>query len=591
MVFVMNLTPFHGPPATAPQVPGFAAQTLLGFGAHGEVWLAEDRSTGALVALKVGRRATLEAVVPSGIPPDRAGAAPVDPAAAAAAVDRETALLCRIEHPHIVRLQRVVELEGSGGLALVLDWAAGGSLASLVAARGSFDPGEVTTLLIPLAGALDHLHRRGLVHGDIAPGNVLFTADGRPQLGDLGAARMLGIRDGGAWATPGFADPALTGGGRPADWRAADLWGLAAVGWFALTGHPPAPERPTRSGERRRAPALVDLLERCLAPDPTARPGLDELADQAWSAARPVPVRLVSDRDPIGGEAGLPPLSSRVTRPVREPVREPGPATGRGEPGTRRPAVRAGQPPTSRSGGRGTPDHRRRPAGRFRGTVQRHRSALTIGAAITVGVIAVGGAVAVALDVGVVQVMRGPSALGPAPGGFPGSGSGVPATGSWVSESGQEPNAGPSSVPSTGPSTGSSRTSRQAELAKALAGIARSRAGAFASASVSALARADELGSPAYRADLQLVHRLQARSCRLRGVSYTLARVHLVREKGRTAEVSAMVTTSAHRQVATNSRTSVEVPPDGPRSLTFTLVSVGSDDASDWRVRSIGAGS
>src|SRR3954447_21434499 len=100
----MDLTPFHGPPATAPVVPGFAARTLLGFGTHGEVWLADDLSAGGAVALKIGRRSA---------PPGSTG--------------QETALLCRIDHPHIVRLRRVVPLP-AGEIALVLDLASGGSL-------------------------------------------------------------------------------------------------------------------------------------------------------------------------------------------------------------------------------------------------------------------------------------------------------------------------------------------------------------------------------------------------------------------------------------------------------------------------------
>lgn len=298
----MDLTPFHGPPAPAPQVPGFAARTLLGFGTHGEVWLADDLSTGGTVALKIGRRVPDDPIAASGDPP-------------VLRPEQESALLCRIDHPHIVRLQRVVPLP-DGGLAMVLDLAVGGSLASLVAARGRFDPGEVSTLLIPLADALDHLHRRGVVHSDIAPGNVLFTGDGRPQLGDLGAARVLGSRVQDAWATPGFTDPALTyRDADGVDLRAADLWSLAAVGWFALTGHPPGSVA-TADSAADIAPELVELLTQCLAAQPAARPSLPELADRAWQAARPTPVRLVTGRELEGDAAGLPPLSRRVTRRV-----------------------------------------------------------------------------------------------------------------------------------------------------------------------------------------------------------------------------------------------------------------------------------
>jgi eukaryotic-like serine/threonine-protein kinase len=296
----MELTPFHGPPASAPQIPGFIARTLLGFGAHGEVWLADDLAGGPPVAIKIGRRA---------------GGLGRDVALRAAPVERETALLSRIQHPHIVRLHRVVHLPDDG-LALVLDLAAGGSLAAVIASRGPFEPGEVSTLLIPLADALIHLHGRGVVHGDIAPGNVLFDGDGRPQLGDLGVARVLGTRADDVWSTPGFTDPATRGGASPSDAEAADLWGLAAVGWFALTGRPPGA---SPSPDGARAPLLSELLIRCLAPDPADRPRLDELADGVWQAARPVPVRLGGEPVAISSAVGLPPLSRRTTHRLDPP--------------------------------------------------------------------------------------------------------------------------------------------------------------------------------------------------------------------------------------------------------------------------------
>jgi eukaryotic-like serine/threonine-protein kinase len=289
----MELTPFHGPPAAVPQIPGVCARTLLGFGAHGEVWLADDLTTGAPVAVKIGR--------------SRPGEPDGDEA-----LTRETALLARIRHPHVVRLQRVVHVPG-GSLALVLDLAAGGSLASLVAARGPLDPGEVSTVVIPLADALEHLHGRGLAHGDISPGNVLFTDDGRPQLGDLGVGRLLGARVENVWSTPGFTAPAAWAGDG-ADPRAADLWGLAALGWFALTGQPPPPD--AGSGAVGTSDdELRGLLGRVLSANPAAQPSLAEFAASVREAARPVPVRLVTEVASLGLDVGLPPLS-RVTRRV-----------------------------------------------------------------------------------------------------------------------------------------------------------------------------------------------------------------------------------------------------------------------------------
>ena len=185
--------------SSTPAVPGYATHTLLGFGSHGEVWLGEDLVSGERVALKIGR------------PP---GAGP--PGDAAEALAHEVALLSRLADEHVVRLHRVVET-ADGGHALVLEYAAGGNLGTLVVARGPLDPGEVSTLVVPLAQTLERLHARGLVHGDLSPGNVLLAADGRPLLSDLGVSRVLGTRTGAEHGTPGFTDPAL---GRGVDPRA-----------------------------------------------------------------------------------------------------------------------------------------------------------------------------------------------------------------------------------------------------------------------------------------------------------------------------------------------------------------------------------
>ena len=79
----------------------------------------------------------------------------------------------------------------TGGLGLVLDYAPGGSLAELMASRGSLGAGETVTVLTPVAQALAYLHGHGFTHGDVSPGNVLFTAHGKPLLADLGVARMV----------------------------------------------------------------------------------------------------------------------------------------------------------------------------------------------------------------------------------------------------------------------------------------------------------------------------------------------------------------------------------------------------------------
>ncbi len=108
---------------------------------------------------------------------------------------REVRILSALEHDHLVRAHAVVRLQAheaaSGGLGLALDYAPGGSLAALVGCRGRLGPGETVTVLTPIAQALAYLHGQGFTHGDVAPGNVLFTAHGKPLLADLGVGRMV----------------------------------------------------------------------------------------------------------------------------------------------------------------------------------------------------------------------------------------------------------------------------------------------------------------------------------------------------------------------------------------------------------------
>src|SRR4051794_9337704 len=167
--------PGRDPASGAPAVPGTVLIRSLGAGGHGQVWLATDLVSGDQVAIKVCR--------PTGPASDPPVEAAVDGAAgdgaagdgvAAARLAREVALLRRIDHPHVVRLRRVVDLPDGAGRALVMDHAVGGSLADLVDIRGPLPAGEAATVLVPLARTLGDLHERGLVHGDLTPSNVLF---------------------------------------------------------------------------------------------------------------------------------------------------------------------------------------------------------------------------------------------------------------------------------------------------------------------------------------------------------------------------------------------------------------------------------
>src|SRR3954462_6883563 len=225
-----------------PTVPGYTLQELLGRGGSGEVWRAVPRAGGAAGAGKV---------LVAG-DPERQGP--------------EAGPLGELGHPHLVRLRDVVHQPRRGGearVALVLDLLSGGSLAALLARRGRLRPGEVVTAIAPVAAALEHAHQRGIVHGDLSPGNIVFTAEGRPVLTDLGVARVLGeaaARE----VTPAYVDPTVARGGAPGP--ASDVFGLAAAAFHALTGIAPwNAAGPADTLAVAAAGVLPDLAE--LAPD------------------------------------------------------------------------------------------------------------------------------------------------------------------------------------------------------------------------------------------------------------------------------------------------------------------------------------
>ena len=89
--------------------------------------------------------------------------------------------------------------------------------------------------------ALAFLHAQGLTHGDLSPRNILFTAEGKPKLGDFGTHRMVGADHRVIYGTAGFLCPGNRLG--PPDpgvlEPARDVYALAACTWYLLTGRPP----------------------------------------------------------------------------------------------------------------------------------------------------------------------------------------------------------------------------------------------------------------------------------------------------------------------------------------------------------------
>lgn len=235
---------------------------------------------------------------------------------------REGELLAHLSHPHIVRAYETL-LEPIP--AVVLETLGGETLSHLIETGPEPSTADVAHLGLHLGSAVRYLHRHGCLHLDLKPSNVIAEG-GRAKLIDLSLARRPGpARPGiGTWH---YLSPEQARGGELGP--AADVWGVGAVLFEALTGEAPfdddpdaalsapsasmgtyseaEPERfPQLERRARRTGELVDanralagLVDACLEPEPGRRPAIEELlarleplaelppAEWRWQNARP----------------------------------------------------------------------------------------------------------------------------------------------------------------------------------------------------------------------------------------------------------------------------------------------------------------
>ncbi len=169
----------------------------------------------------------------------------------------EARALARLQHPNIVQLHASGECGGLPWLAL--EYLGGGTLGGQ--RRGKpWPPEQAARLVHTLARAVGHAHRRGVVHGDLKPANVLFSEEGVPKLIDFGLARLLDdppdLADGGGFmGTPAYMAPEQASGTCRGVNPLTDIYALGAILYELLTSRPPF-LAPTRT-------AILDRVRRC----------------------------------------------------------------------------------------------------------------------------------------------------------------------------------------------------------------------------------------------------------------------------------------------------------------------------------------
>jgi len=202
----------------------------IGKGGMGTVYLARDRRSGQLMALKV-------------LPPRRAR----ESERLLARFRREMELCQRVAHPHLVYTYEVGKHRDVYYIAM--EYIPGRSLSRVVKDGGPLPVARAARLFAEVASALDHAHVQGLIHRDLKPGNILVTPNGHAKLLDLGLAIMQGesrtereVVGGRGYivGTMDFIAPEQAEDSSRVDPR-SDVYALGCSLYFALAGRPPFP--------------------------------------------------------------------------------------------------------------------------------------------------------------------------------------------------------------------------------------------------------------------------------------------------------------------------------------------------------------
>ncbi|MFO7553047.1 MAG: serine/threonine-protein kinase [Haliea sp.] len=206
---------------------------------------------------------------------------PADPARSKQVL-QEAQLVAGLDSPRVVKIYDVIV--GDTHLAMIMEYVPGCDLEQLL---GCCDLSLASILVVAgdIAAAIALARQQRIVHGDLKPGNVLVTTDGRVKLTDFGIAQAQGSPDGGRGSLSCLSPEQLQG--RPLDVR-SDLFALGCLLFRMLAGQHPflrngvvdpaallreAPALPATLADGTPLPtALSDLVYELLAVDPERRP-------------------------------------------------------------------------------------------------------------------------------------------------------------------------------------------------------------------------------------------------------------------------------------------------------------------------------
>ncbi len=268
----------------------FVLLSVLGQGGAGTVYRAFDQTLERDVALKLLRNEhTRDPEYLEGL-------------------EREALITASMNHPHVVKVYSTGRKNGFYYIAMEI--VSGGSLAQRIKRHGRLPEASVLAVGIQLAEGLQAAWLRKLLHRDVKPGNILFTAQDTVKVADFGLAIPLGQADnasGDIWGTPDYIAPEKLL--RQGEDVRSDIYSIGCTLFHCLAGAPPLnTEIVMEVIQKQKATAIPNIqnvapevsggmafvIKRCLEVDPADRyQGYDELIEhlsyvQGQAASKPM---------------------------------------------------------------------------------------------------------------------------------------------------------------------------------------------------------------------------------------------------------------------------------------------------------------
>ncbi|KAL2842953.1 kinase-like domain-containing protein [Aspergillus pseudoustus] len=247
----------------------------LGKGKFGRVYLAKERSSGFVCALKVLHKSELQQ---GGVQKQ---------------VRREIEIQSNLRHPNVLRLYG--HFQDSKRIFLILEFAGRGELYKHLRKEHRFPEWKAAQYIAQMTSALKYLHKKHVMHRDIKPENILVGIHGEIKISDFGwSVHAPNNRRQTMCGTLDYLPPEMLKPGSQDNFynEKVDLWSLGVLTYEFLVGEAPFEDTPVMTQRRiaradMSVPSFVsteakDLIKRLLVLDPEKRITLDEIQKHPW---------------------------------------------------------------------------------------------------------------------------------------------------------------------------------------------------------------------------------------------------------------------------------------------------------------------